>query len=375
MTNLEYGYNVPALKGMDFNEIQTPCLIIDLEIFKRNIEQMKQFTLKNNVNLRPHAKMHKSVEVSKYQIKYGNAQGICCQKLSEAEVFVRSGIKDVLITNQICDPIKIDRLCKINKSDAEISFCVDNFVILKNIQTIAFQNNVKLKLFIELECGAQRCGVDDTSEIKKMINFIKKSSQLTLSGFHAYNGSNQHIINHEERMNSVNKTNSKIQNILKYFELSDLIVTGGGTGCFEDETRKNLYNEIQVGSYAFMDAHYSRLNKIRSDIIFENSLFILTSVISISKSNFSVVDAGLKSMSVDSGLPVVYKNDNLKYVSCSDEHGIIEDNENCLKLNDKLKLIPGHCDPTCNLHDWYVIINKAGKVFDLWEISARGFSL
>ena len=124
-----------------------------------------------------------------------------------------------------------------------------------------------------------------------------------------------------------------------------------------------------------MDAHYSRLNKIRSDIIFENSLFILTSVISISKSNFSVVDAGLKSMSVDSGLPVVYKNDNLKYVSCSDEHGIIEDNENCLKLNDKLKLIPGHCDPTCNLHDWYVVINKAGKVFDLWEISARGFSL
>ena len=88
----------------------------------------------------------------------------------------------------------------------------------------------------------------------------------------------------------------------------------------------------------------------------------------------AVVDAGLKSMSVDSGLPKIFNKNDLKYTKCSDEHGIIEDYNNSLKLNDKLKLIPGHCDPTCNLHDWYVVIDKNRKVKDLWKVSARGFS-
>jgi len=108
MSKLDYGYNIPALKGMKLEEIQTPCLLIDYETFKLNVEKMRSFTHKNNIKLRPHAKMHKSVEVAKYQLQYGNASGICCQKLSEAEVFVRSGIKDILITNQITDLKNID---------------------------------------------------------------------------------------------------------------------------------------------------------------------------------------------------------------------------------------------------------------------------
>ena len=156
--------------------------------------------------------------------------------------------------------------------------------------------------------------------------------------------------------------------------MSNLFVTGGGTGCFEEETKSKVYNEIQAGSYAFMDAHYSSLKKNISNIIFENSLFIYTSVISVAKKNFAVVDAGLKSMSVDSGLPKIFNKNDLKYTKCSDEHGIIEDYNNSLKLNDKIKLIPGHCDPTCNLHDWYVVIDKNRKVKDLWKVSARGFS-
>ena len=102
-------------------------------------------------------------------------------------------------------------------------------------------------------------------------------------------------------------------------------------------------------------------------------MFLLTSVISTNLKDHAVVDAGLKSQSVDSGLPSILKDDDLRYIKCSDEHGIIEDKKNKLKINDKIFLIPGHCDPTCNLHDWYVLI-KNNVVYDLWPVSARGFS-
>ncbi len=375
MNNFEYGYNIPALKGMSFEEIQTPCLMIDFNRFKNNIEKMKIFAEKNNIKLRPHAKMHKSVDISLYQITHGGASGICCQKVSEAEVFVRSGIKDILITNQICDEQKIDRLCKLNLSDSSVSCCVDNINNVQKIEKIAKNNNVIVKLLIELECGAKRCGIDNLNEIKNIINFIKESQNLKLLGFQAYNGSNQHIIDIQKRKKSVNITTQKIFNLVKSFISEELIITGGGTGCFEYEVETKIYDEIQVGSYAFMDAHYSSLKKNeQSEIIFENSLFILTSVISNSQKNFCVVDAGLKSLSVDSGLPKIYNNEKVNYIKCSDEHGILEDEYNLMKINQKLLLIPGHCDPTCNLHDWYVVINNDKTVIDLWPVSARGFS-
>ena len=124
-----------------------------------------------------------------------------------------------------------------------------------------------------------------------------------------------------------------------------------------------------------MDAHYSSLKKdsrVNNTINFKNALFVLSNVMSTAVKKQAVVDAGLKSMSVDSGLPTVFNYD-LNYVNCSDEHGVIEDLESLLKVNDKVFLVPGHCDPTCNLHDWYVVI-KDNVVQNLWPVSARGFS-
>jgi 3-hydroxy-D-aspartate aldolase len=124
--NYEVGFNIPAKTGMKINEIQTPCLVIDYNKFENNILKMKNFVVNNNVKLRPHAKMHKSFNVANYQIKFGGAHGICCQKVSEAEVFAREGIKDILITNQITDLFKIDRLTNISKADIKIACCVDD---------------------------------------------------------------------------------------------------------------------------------------------------------------------------------------------------------------------------------------------------------
>ena len=127
MLDYEIGYNIPAKIGMSLKEVQTPALIIDYDLFNHNLLKMKKFVLDKRVFLRPHAKMHKSFNIADIQLKLGGATGICCQKVSEAEVFARLGVKDILITNQISDFIKIERLTKLSKLGCTIGCCVDNF--------------------------------------------------------------------------------------------------------------------------------------------------------------------------------------------------------------------------------------------------------
>ena len=371
----EVGFNIPAKVGMDISEIQTPSLIIDFKIFDNNINKMRQFVLNNNVKLRPHAKMHKSIDIAKYQIDKGGAHGICCQKVSEAEIFVRAGIKDIFITNQITDTFKLERLAKLTSKELRIGCCVDNNENLINIQKAAKRNNSLIDIYIEYDCGANRCGIKSFNEINKLIEIIKKMANLNFVGFQAYNGSIQHIEDYKKRQKEVKNTCDKIKELKAHFLKYSPFITGVGTGCFDLEVFEDIYDEIQVGSYAFMDAHYSSLKhdrKINNSNNFENSLFILTGVMSKALKKHAVVDAGLKSIAIDSGLPKIINSD-LEYIKCSDEHGIITDPNDILKINDKVHLIPGHCDPTCNLHDWYVVV-KDSKVIDLWSVSARGFS-
>ena len=371
----EVGFNIPAKVGMDVSEIQTPSLIIDFKIFENNINKMREFVLHNNVKLRPHAKMHKSIDVAKFQIDKGGAHGICCQKVSEAEIFVRAGIKDILITNQITDTFKLERLAKIKSKELKIGCCVDNKENLINIQKAAERNNSFIDIYIEYDCGANRCGIKSFNEINELIKMTKKMANLNFIGFQAYNGSIQHIEDYKIRQNEVKNTCNKIKELKANFTKYSPFITGVGTGCFDLEVSEEVYDEIQVGSYAFMDAHYSSLKhdrKLNNSNNFENSLFVFTGVMSKALQNHAVVDAGLKSIAVDSGLPKTI-NSELEYIKCSDEHGIISDPYNVLRINDKIRLIPGHCDPTCNLHDWYVVV-KDSKVIDLWPISARGFS-
>ena len=153
------------------------------------------------------------------------------------------------------------------------------------------------------------------------------------------------------------------------------LISGGGTGSYYFESNSGVFNELQCGSYAFMDADYGRIldkdgNRIDQGE-WENAFFLLTSVMSHAKADKAIVDAGLKAQSVDSGLPVIYGRTDVEYVKCSDEHGVVADPDAVLKVNDKLWLVPGHCDPTANVHDWYVGVRN-GVVETVWPVSARG---
>ena len=375
---LEVGYDIPAAIGMDETEIQTPCLILDLDALERNIKKMGDYAKAHGMRHRVHGKMHKSVDVAKLQEKLGDAVGVCCQKVSEAEVFARGGIKDILVSNQVRDPAKIDRLAQLPKLGARTIVCVDDIDNVADLSAAAQKHGTELEVFVEIGCGAGRCGVTNTSDVVAIAKAVQAAPNLKFTGIQAYQGAMQHLDTYEARQEKLDTAIAMVKDAVDGLKAEGIeceLVSGGGTGSYYFESNSGVYNELQCGSYAFMDADYGRIldkdGKRIDQGEWENALFILTSVMSHAKADKAICDAGLKAQSVDSGLPFIYGRDDVEYLKCSDEHGVIGDPDGVLKVNDKLRLVPGHCDPTCNVHDWYVGVRN-GKVETLWPVSARG---
>lgn len=378
LSQLEVGYDVPALPGMDIADIQTPALVLDLDALERNIRKMGDWAKANGMRHRVHGKMHKSVDVALLQERLGGSCGVCCQKVSEAEVFARGGIKDVLVSNQVTDPAKIDRLARLPKLGARTLVCVDDPENVAALSAAAQKHGTEIECLVEIDCGAGRCGVTSTQEVVNIAKLIDGAAGLKFSGIQAYQGAMQHLDSYADRKEKLDIAIAQVADAVQGLKSQGLecdIVGGGGTGSYYFEGTSGVYNELQCGSYAFMDADYGRILDKEGNRIdqgeWENALFILTTVMSHAKADKAIVDAGLKAQSVDSGLPTVFGRDDVEYLKCSDEHGVVADPEGRLKVNDKLHLVPGHCDPTCNVHDWYVGVRN-GKVETLWPVSARG---
>ncbi len=375
---LEVGYDIPALPGMDEKDIQTPCLVLDLDALERNIVKMGDYARAHGMRHRVHGKMHKSVDVALLQERLGGSVGVCCQKVSEAEVFARGGIKDILVSNQVRDLAKIDRLARLPKFGCRTIVCVDDLANVADLSAAAVRHGTTLEVFVEIDCGAGRCGVKTPDEVLAIARAVAAAPGLKFSGIQAYQGAMQHLDLYADRKAKLDAAIAQVKAAVAALTAAGLkpeLVSGGGTGSYYFESASGVFNELQAGSYAFMDADYGRIldkdGKRIDQGEWENALFILTSVMSHAKPDKAVCDAGLKAQSVDSGLPVVFGRTDVKYVKCSDEHGVIDDPQGVLKVNDKLRLVPGHCDPTCNVHDWYVGV-RGGKVEVVWPVSARG---
>jgi 3-hydroxy-D-aspartate aldolase len=376
VNNVELGYDVPAVPGMDESDIQTPCLVVDLDALERNITTMGQYAKDMGVRHRVHGKMHKSVDIALLQEKLGDSCGVCCQKVSEAEVFARGGIKDVLVSNQVRDPAKIDRLARLPKLGTRTLCCVDDIENVAELAAAVNKHDTQIECLVEIDCGAGRCGVSEGQPVVDIAKAIAATPGLTFAGIQAYQGAMQHLESYQERKEKVDIAIAMVARTIEMLKAEGLecdIVGGGGTGSYYFEGNSGVFNELQCGSYAFMDADYQTIHDEGGERIseFENALFILTSVMSHTKTDKAICDAGLKAQSVDSGLPYIFGRDDVEYIKCSDEHGVIADPTGALTINQKLKLVPGHCDPTCNVHDYYVGVRN-GKVETLWPVSARG---
>jgi 3-hydroxy-D-aspartate aldolase len=372
----EVGFDIPAIPGMHEADIQTPSLVVDLDAFEKNIEVMRAYCEQTGMRHRLHGKMHKSIDVANYQIDKGNACGVCCQKVSEAEVFARGGVKDVLVSNQVRDPAKIDRLARLPKLGARTICCIDDIDNVAELSEAAVRHGTEIEVLVEIDCGAGRCGVAAGQPVVEIAKALDAAPGLKFAGIQAYQGAMQHLKNYEERKEKTAAAIDMVKDTIEMLKAEGLecdIVGGGGTGSYYFEGSSGVFNELQCGSYAFMDADYQTIDDENGERIseFVNSLFILTSVMSHAKADKAICDAGLKAQSVDSGLPYIFGRSDVEYIKCSDEHGVISDPQGVLKINEKLKLVPGHCDPTCNVHDWYVGVRN-GKVETLWPVSARG---
>ncbi len=363
----------PATIGMPLSEVDTPCLILDLDAFERNVQRLAESMAGSPVKVRPHAKSHKCPQIAVRQLAAG-AVGVCCQKVSEAEAMVAGGVRDVLIANEVVGAVKLRRLAALAKQ-AKVAVCADDAGNVRDIDAAARDLGVVVDVLVEVNVGANRCGAEPGEPALRIAQAIADCSHLRFAGLQAYHGSAQHVRSVDERRTAIASAAEKVRltkGLLAQHGLACEKVTGAGTGTYLFEATSGVYDELQPGSYIFMDADYARNEWTESGIPrFEHSLFVWTSVMSRPSATRVVVDAGLKASSVDSGMPRVADIEGAQYLKASDEHGVIELTGASLALGKKLKLIPGHCDPTVNLYDYYVCIRK-DRVEALWPITARG---
>ena len=365
----------PAALGMPLEEIDTPALLLDLEAFEANLEHMAQWVAGAGLRLRPHAKVHKCPEIARRQVARG-AVGVCCQKVSEAEVMVAGGIRDVLVANEVVGPAKVARLAQLARH-AKVGVCVDDPANALALARAARAAGVTLDVLVELDVGARRCGVAAGAEAVALARAIGSLEGLRFAGLQAYQGAAQHLRTPGERRAAIDRVAALVRGTIDDLRREGVPapwVTGAGTGTFPLEAASGVYHELQAGSYIFMDADYARNldDDGRPVSEFRHSLFILTTVMSRPVPDRAVVDAGLKAHSVDSGMPLVADTPGAQYTRVSDEHGVIEFDGRCdWALGQRIRLIPGHCDPTVNLYDWIVGLRQ-GRVEAIWPISARG---
>jgi len=363
----------PCEIGDDARDIQTPALVLDLDVFERNLERLVRSS--KGLRVRPHAKSHKCPEIALRQVALG-AVGICCQKLSEAAVFARAGITDILLTNQVVGVGKLAKLAELSQS-IRLGVLVDDVQQVLALATAMSGKARSLDVYVEIEVGGQRCGVEPLVGVE-LAKQISATKGLRFAGLHCYHGPAQHYRAGSQRQTAIDSAASIAQNtvdLLKQAGLDVPCITGAGTGTFWLERDSGLYTEIQPGSYALMDRDYAQNVAEADDVRFEHALFIQTTVMSVSHPGFVVVDAGLKSMSVDSGMPRLHEQPHLEYLRASDEHGVVHTTQASRpSLGDVLRLIPGHCDPTVNLYDEFIVV-RGDKVVDVWSITARGASL
>ena len=369
--------NLPAKIGTRIEDVDTPCLLVDLDAYERNLQRMARFMKDNGLRHRAHAKNHKCAVIAHDQMAAG-AVGVCCQKVSEAEALVNAGVPDVLVSNQVINPNMIERLAAM-ATRAKVMVCVDDIDNIDDLSAAAVRFNADLGVLVEIDVGAGRCGVAPGADAVPLAKKIDAAANLTFKGLQAYQGKAQHVHDYAERKAQIDKAVEQVKDTVNQLAEAGLeceLVDGAGTGTFAFEGTSGVYNELQCGSYIFLDADYQRVQKQDGGIIddFDNSLFIYTTVMSKTKKEKAICDAGLKAQSVDSGVAVVYGRDDIEYVGASDEHGVISDPDNKLKLGEKLYLVPGHCDPTVNIYDNLIGIRN-GVVERIMPVTARGMCL
>lgn len=366
-----------ARLGDSLAKVATPALVIDLDAMERNLAVMASFARSHGVRLRPHAKTHKSAAIAKAQIA-GGAVGVCVQKLSEAETLAAAGITDIFISNEVIDEAKLTRVAALARR-IKLAIAVDSALGVDRLANACKTAGSAPNVFVEIDVGQGRCGVSPAEAGALAHHLVSRG--LHFAGLQAYQGGAQHIRGATDREAAMRKAADVVraaQTSITSAGLACPLVTGGGTGTFAFEAASDVWGELQAGSYLFMDREYAGVEPTEHAPWFEHSLFVKSQVMSRGASHV-VVDAGIKAYAIDAGLPLAWGRE-LEMINFGDEHGVLKPSDSgsaadLPQLGEVVWLVPGHCDPTVNLHDGYVAVRgglERGEVEALWPVDTRG---
>ncbi len=371
--------------GRHKNELDTPCLVIDVDCLNSNLHSMQHHVHAAGKQLRPHAKTHKCTTLARRQIDCG-AIGICAAKVSEAAVLAKHGLRNILITGPLVTTVKVERYIQCLADDPDCAVVVDRLESVELLHQHLHQEGLQAKVLIDIDIGQQRTGVS----IETAFDFYKRVcdfSSLHVRGIQAYAGHLQHIQSGRERrkqsIESLHRA-SEIYLRLRQAGLPCEIFSGGGTGTFDIDVEVAEFTELQAGSYTLMDAEYFGIEAQHSKGLFDSfqpALTLLTAVVHAQHRGFITVDAGLKSIYRDAASPLIAdisSRQDYSYEWFGDEYGKLTRSREQSKgtepkVGDCIEMIVSHCDPTVNLHDCF-FVTQNDYVIDVWPIDLRGKS-
>lgn len=360
--------------------LNTPALVVDADALERNIAAMASFAATGGLNLRPHAKTHKSVDIAKAQIAAG-ALGVCCAKLGEAEALSEGGIEGILITSPVVGEAAVARLVALAAKEPTLMSSADNLAAVAAIGAAARAAETKVTIVVDLDPGLRRTGCATPADAVALAEMVAGHQALAFGGVQFYCGAEQHIEAYADRRAAVIEKTAKLTETLEMLKAAGLpapIVTGGGTGTHAIDAELGVFTELQVGSYIFMDHQYE-VCALRSEgpQPFETSLMIDARVVSANHPMLVTVDAGLKAMATEAGPPPILAGaaDGSQYRFMGDEQGAVVPPRGVAppKLGEVVTLAAPHCDPTVNLYDAYHLV-RGDTLEAIWPVTARGRS-
>ncbi|KAF4993343.1 hypothetical protein FDECE_13458 [Fusarium decemcellulare] len=357
--------------GDRLETLDTPSMIVDLDIMEANIKKLMDRLLPTGRNIRPHLKTSKSATVAKKLVAAG-AKGGCVAKLSEAEAITAAGFTDLLITCEIVGPAKVKRLVELFRKHRDLRIVVDSEVGATAINDALAKSGIEdpITVLIDLDVGLHRTGTKP-SEALPLARHVSTLKHLRLIGVQGYEGHLQHLHDFEDRKKQClesMKILTETAEALRKEGFNIEVVTTGGTGTSDFCATVPGVTELQPGSFIFMDTDYR--NAI--GIYYSHSFSLLATVISKQGERQVTIDTGLKSLTTDSGLSEC-KDSRYSYNQLGDEHGSLTWDEGtpALKIGDVVEMLPSHIDPTVNLHDFYYAYRN-GVVEEIWPVDSRG---
>lgn len=360
------------------DEFPTPALLLDLDLFEKNVAKMAAHAKSKGRALRPHAKTHKCAEIGKYLIKQG-AVGACAAKISEAEALANEGVTGFLLTGAMVGQWRIERAVAFARRRPETIFIVDNAQNAKDLNDAAGTGKVKLNIAIDLLVG-RRNGIQPGEPAAALAQAVSQLPHLKLAGLQAYSGNSSHVKGFPERKKTSQEYMGMAVETRRLVEKKGIPcpwLSGASTGTYNIDSEIDGVTELQPGSYLFMDQGYNAIggadgNERYSD--FANSLTVVTTVYSKPADDTAIVDGGLKTFATDSGgVPQSISHKGVTYAWGGDEHGRLDlkNSEKPVNLGDRVEFLVPHCDPTVNLHN-SIVCHRGGQVEAIWKVTARG---